>query len=556
MPRPGQAKYRRQRELAQAQAAAEASSSTSSTPKLNTHRYTFHHDPNEDEDDQYKYDDSYNNGVGNYDYQDGDYDGVEEEYDGGGGGGEGSGSAGGKKQKQQPRAQCLPIGELPLDFDGTPTDGSQYLAMVIKANDALPFVKSVDNPYKRPLSPSKPTKTTGNSAGGGAGAGPSRHPALPKESWEVLFPTHFRGYKKNVLSRLPPTSHLAYPADYPPLPNASHRSEWYAFVNGYITSKNKGKGKEKEKPKAPKLVPAPVMDEEEAMNAGPIPVQAQEAMVDPTADMEVDMEMDIEDEEGQEEKAEQEEVEQEVKGVLKKTSQGNERRIGEEREPLVSVLQRLNSTQAIVILSHFAYWLSELVNQLPSPIPDSPELLPTQPIDPDNPNPSQIQSSISSKPPRNRNVISSNYFNWIFSLLLILDNHLSSDQISILRDLARASMKVAGYRWVTAVVARDVSEGWVLGGNWKAARDSPGPAGDKSSLIGPQIPVSVSVEDTQAGAGGSDGATSRGTQEAVEKKQRQESVDDTLAKCWLIVHSIATGWGQRDLLEELETLFT
>jgi hypothetical protein len=27
-------------------------------------------------------------------------------------------------------------------------------------------------------------------------AGPSRHPALPKESWQTVFPLHFVAYKK------------------------------------------------------------------------------------------------------------------------------------------------------------------------------------------------------------------------------------------------------------------------------------------------------------------------------------------------------------------------
>ncbi|WVQ94460.1 hypothetical protein IAU59_001539 [Kwoniella sp. CBS 9459] len=577
MPRPGQAKHRRQREAAQAQALAGASTSASSssaaatTRGSNANTFVFHHDPYEEEYEQY--DDpagySYTNGGNGYDIYEIEEEEEEEDMDGNGGDedtGTGAANATGNG-KRQPRAQCLPIGELPLDFDGIPTDGSQYLAMVIKASDELPFVKSVDNPYKKPYGPSMPTKSSGPGSAGG-GAGPSRHPALPKESWEELFPTHFRGYKKNVLSRLPPTSPLPYPADYPPLPNANHRSEWYAFVNGYITGKNKNKWKDRATPARPVPAPPPMMDEEEAMNAGPIPVQVPvEAEPDPTADMEMDMDIEEEevDKEKEIEKAEQEEVEEEVKGVLKRTSQGNERRIGAEREPLVSVLQRLNSTQAVIILSHFAYWISELVNQLPSPIPDSPELLPTQPVDPSETEHNGVNGS--GIPPlstnatrssaRRRDMISSNYFNWVFALLMILDDHLSSDQISILRDLARSSMKVAGYRWVTAVVARDVGDGWVLGGNWKAARDRatgavpPDSSVNGSSMIGPQIP-----SDGTKNAGSESESGRGGVSEDVEKKARQENVDDTLAKCWLIVHSVATGWGQRDLLEELETLFT
>ncbi|WVR04024.1 hypothetical protein IAU60_001023 [Kwoniella sp. DSM 27419] len=408
-----------------------------------------------------------------------------------------------------PKAQCLPVGELPDDFDGIPLDGSQYLAMSLKANESLPFAKSVVNPYEVPDRPAGPVPM-----GDANGAGPSRHPALPKESWGELFPLHFRNYRRHVLSQIQSQAH-PYPARYPPLPDAPRRSEWYAFINGYIpTPGDKGKAR------------APVeLTEEELMNAEVAEVDAD--------DDEMDMDMDDEDEDG--DGAEGEASQPQVVG---KTSNGNIKKIGPVREPLVGVIRQLNSTQALRILAHFATWLAELINQRPSPFPSSPELLPTQPdTDPSKTGPpgsARPSASTSSAP--SLDLISSNYLAWIFALLCILDEHLSSDQISILRELARSAMKVAGYRWVMAVVSGDASQAWQLGETWKGEREA-----QREVVPGRESGVPV------AQAVGSD---------EEERRRRLQSVDDTLAKCWMIVYAVAAGWGQKDLLMELETLFT
>ncbi|WVW79777.1 hypothetical protein I302_101747 [Kwoniella bestiolae CBS 10118] len=433
MPRPGQAQARRKRALEE----MEAGSSTS---------YTSY---------------NYSNGPSNLncenDYNlEADDDGDDEE-----------GGA-----IDNPRSQCLPVGMLPEDFDGTPLDGSQYLAMANRDNRDLPFVKTVINPYKTDLiGPTLPSTSQNHASG-------SRHPALPKESWQELFPIHYQGYRKHIQSQLsssPSTS--TYPSDYPPIPPASRRSDWYAYINGYIPpdkSKNKdkkGKGKAK-----------PIMSEEEMMNAS------------------MGQEMDIDTE-----KVEEEVVEDVIVG---KTSRGNEKVVGAPREPLLGVLRNLNSSQALNILSHFAHWLSESIEQSPPPIPTSPYLPPTQPGD--HPPPHQHKTI---------NHLSSNYFSWIFSLLLITDQHLSSDEISTLRDLARASMKVAGHRYILGVVGKQIGEGWKLGDELKAKH----------------------VEDGDQG---------------LSSGKEDNSVDQILARCWLIVHAVASGWGQKDLLYELDNLFT
>jgi hypothetical protein len=102
-------------------------------------------------------------------------------------------------------------------------------------------------------------------------------------------------------------------------------------------------------------------------------------------------------------------------------------------------------------------------------------------------------------------------------------------------------MRAGGWRWIVAVTEGEVAPtdstadgqengisdgsgngGWVLGQRWKDARDVP-----------------PGSSDMPAGGAGYD----------------ETGVDETLARCWLVVHSVAAGWGQRDLLDDLENMF-
>ncbi|CAK9786078.1 hypothetical protein CC85DRAFT_283812 [Cutaneotrichosporon oleaginosum] len=137
--------------------------------------------------------------------------------------------------------QALPIAVLPDDFDGEPEDGATYLALANRANESLPFYKRVDvpdhlRPAVGPVAP--PSPPTG------------RHPALPRESWEVLFAVHFAGYRAHLEASWPEET-LPYPSEYPPLPSAGEMIPWLEFINGV--------GGEDDM----------VLDEEEAINEAP-----------------------------------------------------------------------------------------------------------------------------------------------------------------------------------------------------------------------------------------------------------------------------------------------
>lgn len=166
------------------------------------------------------------------------------------------------------------------------------------------------------------------------------------------------------------------------------------------------------------------------------------------------------------------------------------------------------------ILSHLAFFLDESIDNLTPTV-----YLPTQPSEPSTP--STSSPSPDSPPP---NPFSARYARWIFALLCVLDPQLSGREVSTLRDLARAAMKVGAWRWIRAVTDGEITEDspWVFGHRWKVDRDAR-PSG--------------------SGVGELDGDEEMG-------------VDETLGRCWMVVHAVAVGWGQRDLVDELHKLFT
>lgn len=108
-------------------------------------------------------------------------------------------------------------------------------------------------------------------------------------------------------------------------------------------------------------------------------------------------------------------------------------------------------------------------------------------------------------------------------------------------------MRVGAWRWVEAVVSGEVglpagvtddTEGsetqapWVLGARWKYGRDS-------------------------REANGEIGRDGKGEIGPNEREEYDETgVDETLARCWLVVHAVSAGWGQKDLVMDLENMFS
>lgn len=108
---------------------------------------------------------------------------------------------------------------------------------------SLPFYTRVEPPASYSVV-EKPSQVTVEVEQG-------RHPALPKESWEVVNAAHFKAYKAQIARHWPPSPSLECP--YPPPPDIEDEEGWRAYIDGAGDEEDEDED----------------MDEEEAMNAAP-----------------------------------------------------------------------------------------------------------------------------------------------------------------------------------------------------------------------------------------------------------------------------------------------
>jgi hypothetical protein len=123
--------------------------------------------------------------------------------------------------------QILPVANLPIDFDGEPTDGMQYLFTVRRDARRLPDIKHVDNPY--PHCPPQPAQSA---------IQPSSEPTqsveapspLPSKEWRSKFEHHFRNFRGNISQ---PTTHPQQAGPFQKMvPDKKSRDAWWAFLEG------------------------------------------------------------------------------------------------------------------------------------------------------------------------------------------------------------------------------------------------------------------------------------------------------------------------------------
>lgn len=119
---------------------------------------------------------------------------------------------------------------------------------------SLPFYTRVEPPASYSVI-EKPSKVTVEVEQG-------RHPALPKESWEVVNAAHFKAYKAQIARHWPPSPALACP--YPSPPDIEDEEGWRAYIDGADGGDEHDEEEDEE------------MDEEAAMNAPPKPARPRE----------------------------------------------------------------------------------------------------------------------------------------------------------------------------------------------------------------------------------------------------------------------------------------
>ncbi|KAG6336542.1 hypothetical protein ID866_2564 [Astraeus odoratus] len=124
-----------------------------------------------------------------------------------------------------PGRQILPVANLPEDFDGVPMDGMQYLFLVRRDARRLPHITRVRNPYEGPAVPIAQDTPRQSSSD-----------VLPSEKWQTAFQLHFRNLRKNLAQ---PTVRISVERPslaQPLIPEKKDREAWWNFLAGHPES--------------------------------------------------------------------------------------------------------------------------------------------------------------------------------------------------------------------------------------------------------------------------------------------------------------------------------
>ncbi|KAJ7682598.1 hypothetical protein DFH06DRAFT_298920 [Mycena polygramma] len=281
--------------------------------------------------------------------------------------------------------QILPVANLPANFEGVPEDGMQYLFTVRRDARHLPHVTRVPNPYEIPERlPHPPSDIL-----------PAVHPELPSPEWRTLFETHFRNFRKNLAQ---PAIHVTQPArgdNRKLLPDLKERDLWWAFLSGRPAEEWDLPKKAKQNRNSPKFQRGmrAFADDDSRMD-GP---SAGSSRVDATEmpPMNYDREAPPQPPAPSIPPAPTELVAEPV--AEPKTTP-----IYKPREPTPSLLKLIDQRMALHLLMYFTHW-----------------------------------TNLHMQPAKLCRVTSA-HARWIFFLLSRVDDHISADDMHLLRNLARA----------------------------------------------------------------------------------------------------------------------
>ncbi|KAK7061891.1 hypothetical protein R3P38DRAFT_2832137 [Favolaschia claudopus] len=270
--------------------------------------------------------------------------------------------------------QILPVANLPADFEGVPEDGMQYLFTVRRDARHLPHVTRAPNPYEIPDRLPPPPSSDDILP-------PAVHPELPTPEWRTSLETRFRNFRKNFDQ---PTIHVSQPArsaNAHLLPDFKERDCWWAFVSGRPREewdppkKTKKKGQNKFEFGTMRGFSEDKTDEDASTFAGPSGTR--EASIDepqPTP------------------------AETDTTTLLPAAPPP----VYTPREPTPSLLRLIDQRTALHLLMYFTYWTNLHLQ------------------------------------PGKRLRVTRTHARWTFFLLSRVEDHISADDMHMLRNLARA----------------------------------------------------------------------------------------------------------------------
>ncbi|KAG8687891.1 hypothetical protein FRC09_013216 [Ceratobasidium sp. 395] len=347
-----------------------------------------------------------------------------------------------------PGNRVLPVANLPDDFSGEPEDGAQYLFLVRRDALNLPHTTRVDNPYASPIVLATPSTRK------------PPHPCIPSEEWRSCFEGTFKTFRQSW--RNSKASHCPEGMDLriPQVPRPRDRDAWLQFLNG--------SGKSPKKVPATTYPPSTAFTPRSVLGAKfgvPMTPQAQPTVLAPSNIQEAGI---IDDEPD-------EAFKQEINETEVSPSSGPQR-------PIPSIIKSMDDNGVIYLLMFTAHWIRKSLENISSTAPPHPLVRPFY--------------------------FPRHHQQWAFALLAQLDTSLRSEEISHLREVARACI---------AAIREDLD------------------------LDGP---VEVEVDT---------GVSLAGNYEDQGTPTQPDSVKYAhLTGTWMIVGAIASIWGQRDMWDHAE----
>ncbi|TFK71806.1 hypothetical protein BDN72DRAFT_895363 [Pluteus cervinus] len=290
--------------------------------------------------------------------------------------------------------QILPVANLPDDFADEPADGLQYLFTVRREGRTLPHITRVSNPYEQPEIPvASPRRTVA-------------HPSIPTQEWRTIYENRFRGFRKNLSQ---PTIHVELPSSSDSrkvMPDKIERDCWWAFLAGQPESewKLKKKGKQKHGSRRKKGMRAFDDPDAESVDGGETTNQEVWYIND---EGEVALKYSTppaspgppkDDEVGEASAVAPTPPTPPIPPILIEVDKH------QPREPTMSLLKHIDERTALHLLMYFTHWMNFHSQQ-----PETPTHWMTE-----------------------------SHARWMFALLTRIDDHISADDMSLLRNLARA----------------------------------------------------------------------------------------------------------------------
>ncbi|KAL5530010.1 hypothetical protein ACEPAF_6267 [Sanghuangporus sanghuang] len=339
--------------------------------------------------------------------------------------------------------QILPVANLPETFSGEPKDGLQYLFMVRRDAKKLPFYSRAQNPYEsiaaKPQTKAQVVKES--------------HVILPSEEWRTVFIKRFKNFRKNSLQSTIGVELPSLPSSGQSklMPEKKERDKWWAFINGR-PEHEWNPPKSPKKPRGKFARQSIHLDQPNVDDVGQYEVPMTEEMPTDVAEAHEVLVVNEFGEIREDEKDPDRDLQELEVGDAallstpfatpqpEKRFKASERRTAGPRHPTPTLLKRMDSRYCMHLLMYFSHWITQHLEHLES---------------------GQISSPFSH--------LSQSHARWMFALLSRVDDHLTSDELSTLRGLARACIafiKDLNKNSGTSVLSSDGNLGGSSGVRW------------------------------------------------------------------------------------------